>query len=65
MSLKTNLKPSLLHKRRLTASANQEKGLNGSNFITLGKISKEEKIEIIQTGETYMFHNFNLRAEFL
>jgi hypothetical protein len=31
-------------------SSNQEKGLNGSNFITLGKISEQEKIEIIQTG---------------
>ena len=29
---------------------------NGSNFITLGKILKEEKIEIIQTG-------FQLQAE--
>ena len=31
-------------------SSNQDKGLNGSNFITLGKISEEEKIEIIKTG---------------
>ena len=31
-------------------SSNQEKALNGSNFITLGTISKEEKIEIIQLG---------------
>ena len=29
--------------------SNQEKGLNQPNFITLGKISEEEKIEIIQT----------------
>jgi len=29
---------------------NQDKGLNGSNFITLGKISEEEKIEIIKLG---------------
>ena len=31
-------------------SSNQEKGLNGSNFITLGKISEEEKIEILKNG---------------
>ena len=29
---------------------NQKKGLNGSNFITLGNLSDDEKIEIIQTG---------------
>lgn len=27
-----------------------KRGLNGSNFITLGNISEQEKIEIIQTG---------------
>ena len=37
-------------------STNHEKGLNGSNFITLGNISEEEKIEIIQRG-------FQLQAE--
>jgi hypothetical protein len=31
-------------------SSTQYKGLNESNFITLGKISEEEKIEIIQLG---------------
>ena len=31
-------------------SLNQEKALNEPNFITLGKISEEEKIEIIQLG---------------
>ena len=30
--------------------SNQDKGLNESNFITLGKISEQEKIEIIKTG---------------
>jgi hypothetical protein len=37
-------------------SANQEKGLNGSNFITLGRIPEQERIEIIQKG-------FQLQAE--
>jgi hypothetical protein len=37
-------------------SANQEKGLNGSNFITLGRIPEQERIEIIQRG-------FQLQAE--
>ena len=37
-------------------SSNQQKGLNGSNFITLGKISEQERIEIIQRG-------FQLQAE--
>ena len=37
-------------------SSNQEKGLNGSNFITLGRIPEEERIEIIQRG-------FQLQAE--
>jgi hypothetical protein len=31
-------------------SATQTKGKNGCNFITLGKISKQEKVEIIQLG---------------
>jgi hypothetical protein len=30
--------------------SNQEKGLHGSNFITLRQISEDEKIQIIQTG---------------
>ena len=30
-------------------SSNQEKGLNGSNFITLGRIPEQERIEIIQS----------------
>lgn len=29
---------------------NQKKGLSGANFITLGKISEEDKIEIIKLG---------------
>ncbi len=37
-------------------SLNQEKALNEPNFITLGKISEEEKIQIIQRG-------FQLQAE--
>ena len=37
-------------------SANQEKGLNGSNFITSGRIPEQERIEIIQSG-------FQLQAE--
>ena len=37
-------------------SSNQEKGLNGSNFITLGRIPEQERIEIIQRG-------FQLQAE--
>ena len=36
--------------------SNQKKGLNEPNFITFGKISEDEKIEIIQTG-------FQLQAE--
>ena len=31
-------------------SSNQNKALNGSNFITLGKISEQKKIEIIKLG---------------
>ena len=36
--------------------SNEDKGLNQPNFITLGKISEQEKIEIIQKG-------FQLQAE--
>jgi hypothetical protein len=36
--------------------SNQEKVLHGSNFITLGKIPEQERIEIIQKG-------FQLQAE--
>ena len=31
-------------------SSNEEKGRNRQNFVTLGKISDEEKIEIIKLG---------------
>jgi hypothetical protein len=34
----------------LNLSSNQEKALTEPNFIILGKISEEDKIEIIQTG---------------
>jgi hypothetical protein len=37
-------------------SSNQQKGLNGSNLITLGRIPEQERIEIIQRG-------FQLQAE--
>ncbi len=30
--------------------ANQDKGLHDPKFITLGNLSEQEKIEIIQTG---------------
>lgn len=33
-----------------TQRSNEEKGLRGSNFITLGKTPKEDQIEIIKTG---------------
>ena len=33
-----------------TQRSNKEKGLRGSNFITLGKTPKEDRIEIIKTG---------------
>ncbi len=36
--------------------SNQQKGLNGSNFITLGRIPEQEQKEIIKTG-------FQLQAE--
>ena len=41
---------SLSNTQRYNLSSNQEKGLNEPNFITLGKISEEEKIEIIKLG---------------
>jgi len=31
-------------------SSEQKQAQNGNNFITLGKITEEEKIKIIQTG---------------
>jgi len=40
----------LSESQQYNLSSNQDKGLNGSNFITLGKISEEEKIEIIKLG---------------
>ena len=43
------LKP-LSESQQYNITSNQDKGLNGSNFITLGKILEEEKIEIIQMG---------------
>ena len=43
------LKP-LKESQQYNIPSNQDKDLNGSNFITLGKISEEDKIEIIQTG---------------
>jgi hypothetical protein len=30
--------------------SNQDKGLHAANFVTLGKIPEQEKIEIIKTG---------------
>jgi hypothetical protein len=46
---KSTLKP-LSHSQQYNILSNQKKGLNGSNFITLGKISEKEKIEIIKLG---------------
>jgi len=40
----------LSNSQRYDISPNIEKGLNEPNFITLGKISEEEKIEIIKIG---------------
>jgi hypothetical protein len=40
----------LSNSERYNLPSNQDSGLNETNFITLGKISEEEKIEIIQTG---------------
>ena len=52
---KIDFKP-LSNTQQYNLSLNQEKALNGSNFRTLGKISEEEKIEIIKLG-------FQLQAE--
>jgi hypothetical protein len=49
------LKP-LSGSQQYNISSNQKKGLNGSNFITLGRIPEQEQIEIIQKG-------FQLQAE--
>ena len=43
------LKP-LSGSQQYNLSSNQEKGQNQPNFITSGKISEEDKIEIIQLG---------------
>jgi hypothetical protein len=52
---KIPLKP-LSITQQYNISSNQKKGLNEPNFITFGKISEDEKIEIIKTG-------FQLQAE--
>ena len=52
---KSSLYP-LSNTQQYNLSSNQEKNLNRASFITLGKISEEEKIEIIKTG-------FQLQAE--
>ena len=49
MTLKSILRHFQIVSSRILSS-NQEKDLNGSNFITLGKISEEDKIEIIKLG---------------
>jgi hypothetical protein len=51
-SSQMNLKSILSHFQivKLNLSSNQEKALTEPNFIILGKISEEDKIEIIQTG---------------
>jgi hypothetical protein len=46
---KSPLKP-LSESQHYNILSNQDKGLNGSNFITLGKIREQEKIEIIKLG---------------
>jgi hypothetical protein len=46
---KMSLKP-LSKNQQYNLPSNQEKGLNGENFIPLGKISEEDKIQIIKTG---------------
>ena len=51
----TPVKP-LSNNQRYDIPSNIEKGLNEPNFITLGKISEKEKIEIIKLG-------FQLQAE--
>jgi hypothetical protein len=40
----------LYHSQQYNIPSNEEKGLNRPNFVTLGKISEEEKIEIIKIG---------------
>ena len=40
----------LSESQQYNISSNQDKGLNGQNFIPLGKISEEDKIQIIKTG---------------
>jgi hypothetical protein len=40
----------LSHSQQYNISSNEEKGRNRQNFVTLGKISDEEKIEIIKLG---------------
>ena len=46
------LKPSQASKidQQYNISSNQDKGLNGSNFTTLGTIPEQERLEIIKTG---------------
>jgi len=46
----------LSHSQQRNISSNQEKGLQEPNFITLGRIPEQERIEIIQRG-------FQLQAE--
>jgi len=46
----------LSHIQQYNIQSNQEKGLQGASFTTLGKISEQERIEIIQRG-------FQLQAE--
>ena len=46
----------LSHSQQENISSNQEKGLQEPNFITLGRIPEQERIEIIQRG-------FQLQAE--
>jgi len=36
--------------QRTNIPSNEDKGLNQPNFITLGKISEQERIQIIQKG---------------
>nr|WPV76506.1 hypothetical protein [Naviculales sp.] len=52
---KIDFKP-LSSSQQYNITSNQEKGLHGSNFTTLGKIPEQERIEIIQRG-------FQLQAE--
>ena len=41
-------------------TSNQKKDQNRLNFITLGKISEEEKIEIIKIGFRLNFNIYNI-----